>query len=356
MTATPTSRRSVYAAFDPEGFEALTDEELDALPFGVIALDEQGRIARYNLTEARFARLDPRQVVGRSFFGEVARCTATPEFQGRFEALKAESVPTVVRFEFVFAFRFGAQKVDIELGSVPATAGRAFRAYICVNRRKFLPRLKDVEAAIEAPLIGELEPDATAQGVSRDAQGRRRMEVEMPMLTSLFRTMANGEHPGHDRLARAWGETWGAAVVSELEVTSLEHRGMSLLQLPMVSAMELVAGYLHRQRLGRLTIDYEQAGRGAVLLRVERSAFAEGPPMAGCLVLEGLFGSVFSYLASRGLVVRETSCRARGEDRCTFVAVSATMKAAVERALEGPSRPPHALLDALMAEARRVSR
>lgn len=75
-TPTPVSER-LYATFDPDRLNALGDEELDALPFGVISLDVEGRIARYNMADARFARLDRGQVVGRSFFGEVARCTDT---------------------------------------------------------------------------------------------------------------------------------------------------------------------------------------------------------------------------------------------------------------------------------------
>lgn len=361
MTAHPTSepgsrRRSVYDAFEPERLETLSDEELDGLPFGVIALDEQARIARYNLTEARFARLDRGQVMGRAFFGEVARCTATPEFQGRFNELKAEAKPTIVRFEYVFAFRFGAQKVDVEMGSVPASTQRAFRAYICVNRRKFMPRLKNVEPSIEAPLIAELEPDAVAQGVVRDAQGRRRVEAELPMLTSLFRTLTNREQRGQTGIGREWGQVWGSAAIAELEAESLEQRALPLARLPMLGAMELVAGYLNRQRLGRLTLDYELAGRGAIVLRVERSAFADSLSVSGCMVLEGLFGSLFSHLASRAVVVREASCRSRGEELCTFMAVSASRTSAVETVVRGPSRPPAALLDALMEEARRGTR
>lgn len=359
MTVTSTSerndpRQSVYAAFEPERLDALSDEQLDALPFGVIALDENGRIARYNLTEARFARLDRGQVVGRAFFGEVARCTATPEFEGRFSTLKSAAEPAIVRFEYVFAFRFGAQKVDIEMGTVPASAQRGFCAYICVNRRKFLPRLKDVPVAIEAPLIAELEPEALADGVARDAQGRRRVEAEVPMLTALIRTLADREQRGQTGIAREWGELWGRSTVAELEAESLERRGVALARLPMLGAMELAAGYLHRQKLGRLTIDYALAARGAIVLSVERSAFAEVPLVSGCSVFEGLFGSVFSHLASRPVVVRETSCRSRGEERCTFMVVSAGRTAAIERAVSGTaSLPPTELLDAVHEEARR---
>ncbi len=182
------------------------DEELDAPPFGVIALDGEGRIARYNMAEARFARLDRGQVLGRSFFGEVARCTDTPEFRGRFEQVNT-AIKTKLRFEWVFAFRFGAQRVDVDMGSLSKapTAVNAPRVDLCINRRKFMPRQKDVPEAIEAPLIAELEPDVEAAGVVRDAQARRRIEVDLTMLEALFGTLTRRDKLGASTLLREWG-------------------------------------------------------------------------------------------------------------------------------------------------------
>lgn len=355
-TTSPVSER-LYAKFEPDRLNALSDEELDTLPFGVIALDSEGRIARYNMAEARFARLDRAQVVGRSFFSEVARCTSTPEFQGRFDKLESEAIAASVRFEFTFAFRFGAQKVDVDMGSVAGpVSARSPRVYVGINRRKFLPRQKDVSPAIEAPLIGELEPEAEAAGVARDAQGRRRIEIDATMLEALFGTVARREKLGAAAMLREWGTAWGRLAVVDLETEALERLGKSLGELPMVAAMEILARYFQRQKLGRVSFDYEEAARGAIALRIERSAFAEVPAAAGCAALEGLFAAVFSHLASRLIVVRESCCRANGADDCLFVAVSASRMAAVERALRGPSKTPRAIVEALGEEARREAR
>ena len=352
----PVSER-LYASFDPDRLDALGDEELDALPFGVIGLDADGRIARYNMAEARFARLDRGQVVGRSFFGEVARCTDTPEFRGHFDEVKSGARATV-RFEFVFAFRFGAQRVDVDMGAVSsaATAPTSARVYLCVNRRKFLPRQKDVPAALEAPLITELEPEAEAAGVVRDDHARRRIEVDLTMLEALFGTIARREKLGARAMLRDWGTAWGKLAVADLETEALESHGKSLGELPMTSAMEVVAGYFQRQKLGRVTFDYEEAARGAIGLRVERSAFAEVSGEAGCATVEGIFAAILTHLAARGLVVRESACRAAGAEHCLFVAVSASRMAAVERAVRGPSKTPRAIVDALSEEARRAAR
>ena len=354
----PVSER-LYASFDPDRLNALGDEDLDALPFGVIALDVDGRIVRYNMAEARFARLDRGQVVGRSFFGEVARCTDTPEFRGRFDEVK-NATRASVRFEFIFAFRFGAQRVDVDMGTVSKADGApspsAARVYLCINRRKFLPRQKDVPAAIEAPLIAELEPEAEAAGVVRDAQARRRLEVDLTMLEALFGTVARREKLGAGAMLRDWGTAWGKLAVADLETEALERHGKSLGELPMTGAMEIVAGYFQRQKLGRISFDYEEAARGAIALRVERSAFAEVAGEVGCATVEGIFAAIFSHLAARSLVVRESTCRGTGAEHCLFVAVSASRMAAVERAVRGPSKTPRAIVDALSEEARRAAR
>jgi photoactive yellow protein len=352
----PVSER-LYASFDPDRLDALGDEELDALPFGVIGLDGDGRILRYNMAEARFARLDRSQVVGRSFFGEVARCTDTPEFRGRFEEVKS-GARAAVRFEYVFAFRFGAQRVDVDLGAVSkaVTTPTSTRVYLCINRRKFLPRQKDVPVEIEAPLITELEPEAQAAGVVRDDQARRRIEVDLTMLEALFGTVARREKLGARAMLRDWGTAWGKLAVADLETEALERHGKSLGELPMTGAMEVVAGYFQRQKLGRVTFDYEEAARGAIGLRVERSAFAEVSGEAGCATVEGIFAAILTHLAARGLVVRESACRATGAEHCLFVAVSASRMAAIERAVRGPSKTPRAIVDALSEEARRAAR
>lgn len=100
----------------------LSDAELDALPFGVICLDREGRVLRYNLAEARMARLDRAQVVGKHFFRRIAPCTATPEFEGRVQAFFAGSQP-LERFSYLFDFKFGAQQVESSWCACRSTTG-----------------------------------------------------------------------------------------------------------------------------------------------------------------------------------------------------------------------------------------
>ena len=80
---------------------AMTLDELDALPYGAIKLDREGRVLGYNAAEAELTGREPARVVGRNFFTEVAPCTQVREFHGRFAELVEHGA---VNREFDFTF------------------------------------------------------------------------------------------------------------------------------------------------------------------------------------------------------------------------------------------------------------
>lgn len=334
--------------FSPDALHALTDDELDVLPFGVVGLEPSGRIARYNVAEARFARLDRSRVIGKNFFDEIARCTAVPAFKGNFDRLRDDPNAPPYQFSFVFAFRFGAQAVDLELG-------RAARGliYLTVNRRKFLPRQTDLPPAQEAIPLADLEPEAEAAGVVRDADGRRRIEAESSMLVALLSTLRDANPSAVHRLLVDWGTAWGRVVVVDMEVDVIERLGATLGELTMTAAMDVVADQLLRQRLGRLAVDFGHAGRGAIVLGVERNVFAELGGHPACGVLEGLFSVVLSHLAKRLVAVREVRCARLGAPSCDFVAVMPARVPALERVAQGLRTAPDAAIEAMIAEVHR---
>lgn len=89
----------------------MSDDELDSLAFGAMELDRDGCIVRYNATEADISGREQAGMIGRNFFTEVAPCTRSEAFEGRFRAgvaagnmdvqftyvLDHEMVPTEVR-------------------------------------------------------------------------------------------------------------------------------------------------------------------------------------------------------------------------------------------------------------------
>jgi photoactive yellow protein len=91
------------------GADVLTESELDALPVGMVQLDAQGRVLKYNRTESELARMAAADVVGRGFFDEVAPCTRVREFHGQFlDGVAARRLHVV--FPYQFRFRDGRRK------------------------------------------------------------------------------------------------------------------------------------------------------------------------------------------------------------------------------------------------------
>jgi chemotaxis family two-component system sensor kinase Cph1 len=83
----------------------MTEEELDALPYGAIKLSPRGTVLSYNEAEGRLTGRTAERVLGRNFFLDVAPCTDVREFRGRFTELANESEMSIFH-EFSFEFPF----------------------------------------------------------------------------------------------------------------------------------------------------------------------------------------------------------------------------------------------------------
>ncbi len=108
----------------------LPESEIDALPFGLIAVDADGTIRQYNAYESRMARLPKDRVIGRNFFRDVAPCLSVHGFQGRFERFLEQTGDAAESFDFEFRFAFGRQFVKITF--VRSTKNKQIK--ILVNR------------------------------------------------------------------------------------------------------------------------------------------------------------------------------------------------------------------------------
>ncbi|HET7460640.1 MAG TPA: PAS domain-containing protein [Longimicrobium sp.] len=110
--------------------DVLNETELDTLPVGMIQLDRDGKVLKFNQTESDLARVAKDDALGKSFFDEVAPCTKVQEFYGRFvEGVEKKSLHTV--FDYVFKFRDGRQKnVVISMFYSPSTD----TVWVCVER------------------------------------------------------------------------------------------------------------------------------------------------------------------------------------------------------------------------------
>ena len=92
----------------------MEDKELDDLAFGAIELDQNGNILQYNAAEGDITGRDPDAVKGKNFFTEVAPCTNTDEFYGKFKD-GVQSGELNALFEYVFDYNMMPTKVKVHM-------------------------------------------------------------------------------------------------------------------------------------------------------------------------------------------------------------------------------------------------
>lgn len=68
--------------------ETLSPQEIDALPFGAIRLNEAGLVTFYSEAERKLSGSGDRTRLGREFFGQIAPCMDNEAFRGRIEEAK----------------------------------------------------------------------------------------------------------------------------------------------------------------------------------------------------------------------------------------------------------------------------
>lgn len=349
---------SAPSSVDPRSIDDRTDAELDALPFGVIGLDEEGTILRYNLYESRFARLDRNQVLGRNFFGEVAHCTRTDAFEGRFRAFVASGVGREVeRFDFVFDFDFGAQEVLVEI-----LRSAASRYYLLINRKRVSGPRRDVPQETLAAAQRDLAPDEQRRGVRRDELERRFIDVPAPFFAALRATCDRLAPETWQLFAGEWGLAWGRRAAVDLEATAIERGAPSLRELPMREAARLVSAYFAERGWGSPVFDFGAVAEGVLVVEIERSALAEAaprgrqpegaPPDRACHMVAGCLAGILSSIAGRRLAAREVACAAGGAPRCSIIVVGHERRAATDAALRQGADG----IDAVRAALRRASR
>ena len=113
-----------------EQADVLTPAELDSLPMGMIQLDRNGNVLKFNQTESDLARVAAADAVGKSFFDEVAPCTKVQKFYGKFlEGVESRQLQTV--FDYVFRFRDGRQK-NVVISMFYSTTTET--VWVCVER------------------------------------------------------------------------------------------------------------------------------------------------------------------------------------------------------------------------------
>jgi len=102
---------------DTERLEIMSAIDYDALPFGAIRLDSLGRVMAFNRTESLYSGLKQQHVIGREWFHDIAPCTNTAKFYGKFkEGLLKGMVDA--SFDYVFT-RFSEPAVRVHILKAP---------------------------------------------------------------------------------------------------------------------------------------------------------------------------------------------------------------------------------------------
>ena len=286
----------------------MTASAIDSLPFGYIALSPDGTVRKYNRYEADLARKDPKDVLGKNFFREVAPCTQVQEFEGRFrEFVAGEHGSSQLAFEFTFAFRHGHQRVRI--GFVRSPVER--EVIVTVNRVRQLDLPVQPRMAYQA-----------VEGNWLDDAGRRVITVGEDFWLALDKLYAGHTESERRRILHQLGKAWGISLVQRVESYIQDAHGETLREAELQVALQCLSGAVGLAGLGRFEVLLGFREQGLMVVR------HIGSPLAAveldrdherCHSLAGLHAGLLSHLSGRDLVGREVGCSPNAAAPCVFV-------------------------------------
>ena len=99
---------------DLEQLKDMSEAALDVADFGIVKVDDEGVIAFYNTYESQLAGVAPEQAVGRNFFTQVAPCSNSRLFHGRFKQGIARG-ELAVQFIYTFTYKMSPTPVKVHL-------------------------------------------------------------------------------------------------------------------------------------------------------------------------------------------------------------------------------------------------
>ena len=108
----------------------LDDRALDALPFGVVCLDQHMTVVRMNRAESEASGIQRWRAIGRDFFRDVAPNATNRRLADQVAAFATQTVTAAPPISHTFPRRAGADLTTIELlhGRSPD------RVYLCIRR------------------------------------------------------------------------------------------------------------------------------------------------------------------------------------------------------------------------------
>ena len=87
----------------------------ESLAFGAILVDRKGIISKYNAAESYIAKRTPEDVIGKSFFDDIAPCAKGKRFHGEFlKFRRSGTVDTLFDYEFDYKMERVAVKIHLK--------------------------------------------------------------------------------------------------------------------------------------------------------------------------------------------------------------------------------------------------
>ncbi len=140
----------------------IPDTVKNGLPFGIVKMDLKGTILEYNMAEGELTGVDPNWAIGKNFFDDVAMCTKTQAFYGRFvEGVKLGFLNVV--FEYVFDHQKSATKVKVHMFTMPDSLGK--KTVVLLVKRSNMPVIIDAIPE-NLPVTSALTPAAAHSAFS----------------------------------------------------------------------------------------------------------------------------------------------------------------------------------------------
>ena len=92
----------------------LSAKDVDNLAFGAVEVTADGTILKYNAAEAGITGRKKEDMIGKNFFNDVAPCTKTNQFYGKFKEGVAKGDLNVM-FEYTFDYNMAPTKVKVHM-------------------------------------------------------------------------------------------------------------------------------------------------------------------------------------------------------------------------------------------------
>jgi photoactive yellow protein len=99
---------------------SLSRQEADSFDFGIIKVDDSGKIQLYNQTQANFAGITPSHAEGKNFFTQIAPCSNNGLFFGSFKKGVAAGQMNLT-FPYTFTFKMKPTNVNIHMYRDPGS-------------------------------------------------------------------------------------------------------------------------------------------------------------------------------------------------------------------------------------------